>query len=97
MPLRQYIDADVIMRDKENPLQYIELLSVLLTSKDKQGKWIPYSGDYQDIYGKLRQMPCSEVLGLVYHFFKKGEALNRISKLSMKVEETQHRLSTASS
>ena len=97
MPLRQYIDADVILKDKENPLQFIELLSVLLTPKDKDGKWIPYNGDYQEVFGNLRGMSCTDTLGLVYHFFKKGEALRRISSLSMKVEESQRHLSTASS
>lgn len=89
MPLRQYIDADVILKDKENPMQYIELLAVLLTAKDKDGKWIPYNGEYQDMMGKLRKMPCSEALGIVYHFFKKGHSLKRISQLSMKVEESR--------
>lgn len=89
MPLRQYIDADVVMKEKENELQYIELLSILLTAKDKEGKWIKYNGEYQDMMGKLRNMKCSDVLPLVYHFFKKGEALKRISQPSMKVVENQ--------
>lgn len=89
MPLRQYIDADVVMKEKENELQYIELLSILLTAKDKEGKWIKYNGDYQDMMGKLRNMKCSDVLPLVYHFFKKGEALKRISQVSMKGVENQ--------
>lgn len=97
MPLRQYIDADVVMKEKENPLQYIELLSILLTSKDKDGKWIKYNGEYQEMMGKLRKMKCSDVLPLVYHFFKKGHSLKRISQLSMKVEESLQHLSTANS
>ena len=84
MSLRQYIDADVVMQEKENELQYIELLAILLTRKDKEGKWIPYNGDYQELMGKLRKIPCSESLGIVYHFFKKGEALKGISKHSMR-------------
>lgn len=97
MPLRQYIDADVVMKDKENPMQYIELLSVLLTAKDKEGKWIPYNGEYQELMGKLKEMKCSEALGIVYHFFKKGHALKVLSQLSMKVEASQQRQLTASS
>lgn len=97
MPLRQYIDADVVMKDKENPMQYIELLSVLLTAKDKEGKWIPYNGDYQELMGKLKELKCSEALGIVYHFFKKGHALKVLSQLSMKVEASQQRQLTASS
>ena len=89
MSLRQYIDADVVIKEKENPLQYIELLSILLTSKDREGKWMKYNGDYQEMMGKLRKMRCSDVLPLVYHFFKKGEALKVISRASMKVEESR--------
>lgn len=97
MPLRQYIDADVVMKEKENPLQYIELLSILLASKGKDGKWIKYNGEYQEMMGKLRKMKCSDVLPLVYHFFKKGHSLKRISQLSMKVEESLQHHNTASS
>ena len=97
MPLRQYIDADVVMKEKENPLQYIELLSILLTAKDKQGKWVKYNGDYQEMMGRLKKMKCSEVLPLVYHFFRKGEALKRISQPSMKEVESQQHQHTANS
>ena len=97
MPLRQYIDADVVLKEKENPLQYIELLAILLTRKDKEGKWIKYNGEYQEMMGKLKKMRCSDILPLVYHFFKKGEALKRISNLSMKVGESRQHQHTASS
>ena len=89
MSLRQYIDADVVMKEKENDMQYIELLSILLTAKDKDGKWVKYNGDYQDMMGKLRKLKCSEALPIVYHFFKKGESLKRISQVSMKAVESQ--------
>lgn len=97
MSLRQYIDADVVMQEEENNLQYIELLSILLTSKDKNGKWIPYNGDYQELMGKVRSLKCSEALGLVYHFFKKGEGLKSLSEASMKAVESQRLHSTRSS
>lgn len=97
MSLRQYIDADVVMKDKENPMQYIELLSILLTTRGKDGKWIPYNGEYEELMGKLREMKCSEALGIVYHFFKKGHSLKVLSQLSMKVEESQQHQLTASS
>lgn len=97
MQLRQYIDADVVLHQDENNLQYIELLSILLTTKDREGKWIPYNGDYQELMGKVRQLKCSEALGLVYHFFKKGEALRRLSEASMKEEASQHHHNTVSS
>lgn len=97
MQLRQYIDADVILKGEESDLQYIELLSILLTAKDRNGKWIPYNGDYQELMGKVRQLKCSEALGLCYHFFLKGEALKKLSKASMKVVESQQHQHTASS
>lgn len=97
MSLRQYIDADVVMKEKENDHQYLELLSILLTSKDKEGKWEKYNGDYQELMGKLKNMSCTDTLPLVYHFFKKGEALKAISKASMKAVENQRLQHTASS
>lgn len=89
MSLRQYIDADVVLKEKENDMQYIELLSILLTAKDKQGKWVKYTGDYQDMMGKLRKLKCSEALPIVYHFFKKSKFSQTVSQLSMKAVESQ--------
>ena len=80
MSFRQYIDADVVMQDEEDELQYIRLLSVLLTRKDDEGKWIPYRGESEGMFDKLRKLPCSEALGLVYHFFKKSHALEVLSQ-----------------
>lgn len=97
MSLRQYIDADVVMKEKENDMQYIELLSILLTAKDKQGKWVKYNGDYQEMMGKLRKMKCSEALPIVYHFFKKGHSLKKLSQLSMKAVENPQPQHTANS
>lgn len=97
MSLRQFIDADVVMNNNESDMQYIELLSILLTEKDDKGKWIPYNGDYQDMVGKVRNLKCSDALGLVYHFFKKGEALRKLSQVSMKVVENQQPHNTQSS
>lgn len=97
MSLRQYIDADVVMKEKENDMQYIELLSILLTAKDREGKWVKYNGDYQDMMGKLRKLKCSEALPIVYHFFRKGNSLKRLSQLSMKVVENPQPQHTASS
>ena len=91
MSMRQFIDADVVMQN-ESDMQYIELLSVLLLTQDNNGKWIPYNGDYQELMGKVRKLKCSDALGLVYHFFKKGEALKKISKASMKMEEVNQQL-----
>lgn len=92
MSLRQYIDADMVMKGDENDMQYIELLSILLTTKDNEGKWIPYDGKYEELMGKVRSMPCSMTLPLVYHFFKKGEALKKLSQACMKAEELSQQL-----
>lgn len=97
MSLRQYIDADVVMKEKENDMQYIELLSILLTATDKDGKWVKYNGDYQEMMGKLRNMKCSEALPLVYHFFRKGHSLKKLSQLSMKAVENPQPQHTANS
>jgi len=82
MPLRQYIDADMVMQEEENNMQYIELLSILLTAKDANGKWIPYNGDYEEMFGKVRNLSCEEALPLVFHFFKKSEISKRLSQIS---------------
>lgn len=97
MSLRQYIDADVVMKEKENDMQYIELLSILLTAKDKQGKWESYTGEYQDMMGKLRKLKCSEALPIVYHFFKKSKFSQTVSQLSMKAVENPQPQHTANS
>lgn len=91
MSMRQFIDADVVMQNESN-MQYIELLSVLLLTYDDKGEYIPYNGDYQELMGYVRSLPCSDALPLVFHFFKKGEALKKLSKASMKVEEVSQLL-----
>jgi hypothetical protein len=97
MPLRQYIDSDVVARQKDNPYSYIELLAILLTPKDDKGKWIAYDGKYEERFETLKKMSCSEALGIVYHYFKKKESSMMLSKLYMKeVERLQH-LSTQGS
>lgn len=92
MALRRFIDADVVLNEQQNNMQYIEMLAILLSTKDKNGKWTPYDGKYEDMMGKLRSMPCSKVLPLVYHFFKKGRCYTTISHLSMKMEEANQLL-----
>lgn len=91
MSMRQFIDADVVMQNESN-MQYIELLSVLLLTYDDKGEYIPYNGDYEELMGYVRSLPCSEGLPLVFHFFKKGEALKKLSKASMKVQEVNRLL-----
>lgn len=97
MTLRQYIDADVVMQEEESDMQYIELLSILLTSKDEKGKWIPYDGKYQEMVGKVKGLKCSEALPFVYHFFKRSHALQKLSQVYMKAVESQQPHNTKSS
>ena len=91
MSMRQYIDASVVM-EEDSDMQYIELLSILLLTYDDKGEYIPYKGDYQELMGYIRNLSCAEGLPLVYHFFKKGEALKKISEASMKMEELSQQL-----
>lgn len=81
MSFRQFIDADVVMQEDEDELQYIRLLSVLLTRKDDNGEWVPYKGDSPEMFEKLRVLSCDEALPLVYHFFKKSHALEVLSQV----------------
>ena len=97
MSMRQYIDADVVLQN-ESDMQYIELLSTLLLTYDDKGEYIPYNGDCQELMGYVRSLPCSDALPLVYHFFKRGEALRKLSQASMKAEAIHRQLQhTASS
>lgn len=96
MPLRQYIDADMTIKDNDSPTLYIELLSILLSERTENG-WKPYDGKYEDRREELRNVKCSEALPFVFHFFKKGEALRKLSQAFMKVEESRQHLSTQSS
>jgi len=92
MSMRQFIDADVVMKGEESDMQYIELLSILLLTQDEKGEWIPYDGKYEKMMEKVRNLPCSEALPLVFHFFKKGLALKKLSKAYLKMEEVNQQL-----
>lgn len=82
--LRQWIDVDVTTQDNESPTKYLELLSTLLMRKDNDGNWIHYSGDNKVNVDLLKNMKASDGLGIVYHFFLKGEISKRsISTYSM--------------
>lgn len=69
MSLRQYIDAEEVMKE-DGYGQYINLLGVLLTRRDVDGKWVPYDGDYQSKAEEIGNLKCSEALPMVYSFFK---------------------------
>jgi hypothetical protein len=86
MSLRQYIDADMIMKE-EGEDQFIELLACLLLPVDKE-----YDGKYQDLIPRIERMKASDGLPFVYTFFKKKELSRRVSEASSKVEGVANRL-----
>lgn len=90
MSLRQYIDADMIMKeDSEN--QFIELLACLLLPYGKDGKY-EYDGKYQDLIPKIERMKASEGLPFIYTFFKKKELSKKVMEDYSKVEEVADQL-----
>lgn len=78
MSLRQYIDADMIMRD-EGRNQFIELLACLLLPIGKDGK-MEYDGKYNDLIPKIENMKASDGLPFIYTFFKKKEISKKLSE-----------------
>lgn len=78
MSLRQYIDADMIMKE-ENENQFIELLACLLLPVGKDGKY-EYDGKYQEIIPKIEKMSAEDGLPFIYTFFKKKEISKKLSE-----------------
>lgn len=91
MSLRQYIDADMIMKEEENENQFIELLSCLLLPVGKDGKY-EYDGKYQDLMPKIEKMKASEGLPFVYTFFKKKQLSKKVTEAYSKVGEVANQL-----
>lgn len=86
MSLRQYIDADMIMKeDGEN--QFIELLACLLLPYGSE-----YDGKYQDLIPKIERMRASDGLPFIYTFFKKKEISRMASEACSRVEEVADQL-----
>lgn len=97
MSLRQYIDADMTMKEADNKQQFIELLSILLLPVGKDGKF-RYDGNYKDIMPKIENMKASKGLPFVYTFFKKKETSKRLMReFSAVAGEDQHAQNTKSS
>lgn len=91
MSLRQYIDADMTMREVENKNQFIELLSILLLPFDKDGKF-KYDGNYKDLIPKIEKMKASECLPFIYTFFKKKVISKKLMEDFSRVEEGANQL-----
>lgn len=90
MSLRQYIDADMIMKDDKEDT-FIELLSCLLLPMGKDGKYV-YDGNYQELIPKIEKMKASNGLPFIYSFFKKKELSKKLSEVCSKVEEVASQL-----
>lgn len=90
MSLRQYIDADMIMREDDNKQQFIELLSCLLLPYGDDGK-AEYDGNYQELVPKIERMKASDALPFIYTYFKKKilskKASEAFSTLQQAAEE----------
>ena len=90
MSLRQYIDADIIMKD-DNKNQFIELLACLLLPVGKDGKY-EYDGKYQDLVPKISEMSAEDGLPFIYTFFKKKIISKKVSEQFSKVQEETNQL-----
>ena len=90
MSLRQYIDADMIMKE-ESDNQFIELLACLLLPIGKDGKF-EYDGKYQELIPKIENMKASEALPFIYTFFKKKQLSTNVTKAFSKVGEAADQL-----
>lgn len=81
--LRQWIDVDMTIQEKSDN-KYIELLAILLLPMKEDGSLGEYKGEYQSMADKLKDMPCSECLGIVSFFLRKGLLLSRLTSISLK-------------
>lgn len=90
MSLRQYIDADMIMKE-EGENQFIELLACLLLPYGKDGKF-EYDGKYQELIPKIESMKAEDALPFIYTFFKKKQLSKNATEAFSKVEEAADQL-----
>lgn len=86
MSLRQYIDADMIMKEDDNEGQFIELLSCLLLPYKDDGSF-EYDGDYRRLVSKIENLRASDGLPFIYTYFKKKILSNRLSKDFLELQE----------
>ena len=93
MSLRQYIDADMIMKE-EGENQFIELLACLLLPYGKDGKF-EYDGKYQELIPKIEKMKAEDALPFIYTFFKKKQLSKNVTEAFSKVEEAADQLASS--
>lgn len=85
--LRQWIDVDVTMQEEGNESRYLDLLAILLMKRGDDGKFIPYGGIDKALRKRIEDLPADKGLGIVYHFFLRGEISRRITSISSKMGE----------
>lgn len=90
MSLRQYIDADIIMKE-DNKNQFIELLACLLLPIGKDGKF-EYDGKYQDLIPKIENMSAEDGLPFIYTYFKKKIISKKVLEDFSMVQEEANQL-----
>lgn len=90
MSLRQYIDADMVMKE-DNSEQFLSLLSVLLLEMDGNGGYVPYKGDYEKKKKWVGELKCSDALPLIYHFFRIWQASRSATKAYTAMEAMDKR------
>ena len=93
MTLRQYIDADMIMKE-EGENQFIELLACLLLPYGKDGKF-EYNGNYKELIPRIERMRAIDALPFIYTFFKKKQLSNNVTEAFSKVEEAADQLANS--
>lgn len=84
MSMRQYIDADMAMKEDDGE-QFINLLAVLLLEREGE-QFKPYKGEYEEKRKWIGELRCSEALPLVFHFFRIWQASSRITQASTAME-----------
>lgn len=85
MSLRQYIDADYIMKDGKED-EFVELLACLLLPYGKDGKY-EYDGNYRDLMPRIAAMSASDALPFIYTFFKKKQLSRKATEAFSGVTE----------
>lgn len=86
MSLRQYIDCDEIMKNDNNPKQFIELLAALLVTFNVKKGMLYYDGSYEERMDAIANLPASEGLPFIYTFFKKKVLFSKVMEAYSKVE-----------
>lgn len=85
MTLRNYIDVEETIKDKENDDSYCTLLAVSL--KQKGDETVYSGGNMEDFIEKVKHLPADKALPFVYTILKKKVILQNLTQASTMVEE----------